>query len=636
MATNDEILNSRIICFIEPVQNTEHARVTVVGYKNIEGEYVVLDKNKAKEIFYPEGKAFAPMFKFDRDGYNILPNSFIEFSARTSLKDASFKGDEYIVDYNGKVIQKNLISIINLNYQTSLEHGFITQDELASCIDKTELKNYSNQFLFRSGDYLYGLFKYDGVSDIIRPIKGKETNKYEVDKTIYNNYCIKVNQKEYYLGNANEMPFKQVGIIDCMDDKQLAEWFKDQLKTCAQAESFLNIKKEVFQDFTSRFKETNDVIDKVRLDRIKGKIASLEFTFKEINELIAANSSLTGILNDTLKNMKDEYYIGWVSDIESSKAVLEKEIEILKKDKEKKSAELQKIDSEYQDKKTSLETSHNQKRKELESALAEKESELKAIEEHHDLIVAGIKSNLISCQVNKPTTLPLEPIIFEAGGDSFTKLEENEGYSFSSLLEKNIELEKIPETLKVQLKKNSDLFMNQACFIPSVSWAYLFAKAIRNSKLYIMHVEHDWLHYRDFLNNGLETVLESCYQNETINHVLVLDSLNLTQPECGLKPLMDVVSGYSLIIQGTGKSFPNNFKIFATILPYSDENKIGLPLDNSTFAEWARISTNEDRIKLDVAFLSVSTQTGYFEPKDIAVTKIQNNSSKVGNGYFDK
>ena len=139
------------------------------------------------------------------------------------------------MDYAGKIMPKSFTSIITIKFQTSLESGFITQDELTSCIDKEELKKLNGYFLLRSGNYLYGLFRYDSPSDSIRPIKGKETNTYEIDETIYQDNCIKVNQNEYFIGNLNSFPFKQVGIIDCMDDRQLGEWFKEQLKACVPA-----------------------------------------------------------------------------------------------------------------------------------------------------------------------------------------------------------------------------------------------------------------------------------------------------------------------------------------------------------------------------------------------------------------
>ena len=361
-----------------------------------------MDKSKAKSIFFPEGKVFAPKFQFDREGYNISPNSFIEFSVRTSLKNASFKGDEYIMDYAEKISPKSFTPIITIKYQTSLESGFITQDELASCIDKVELKKLNGNFFLRSGNYLYGLFKYDGSYDIIRPVKGKETNKYEIDASIYQNNCVKINQNEYFIGNLKHFPFKQVGIIDCMDDRQIGEWCKEQLKSCAEAEKFLSIKKDVFQNFASKFKETNDFIDEIRLERAKGKLDSLEFTFKEIKELLDLDSSLTQVLNDTLKQMKDEYESSWTATLEDSKTVLNNEIEKLTQQKDKLKADIETIQAKYSVEEKSLESSFQEKKTKIDAQI--KELELKR---------DGVKTQIPRTMTTSFDYIEIEPIEFE-------------------------------------------------------------------------------------------------------------------------------------------------------------------------------------------------------------------------------
>ena len=618
MATTDEILASRIIGFIEPLGN--NARVTVLGYKNSAGDYIALEKSKCKSVFYPDGKVFAGKFQFDRDVNPISPYSFIEFSVTQSQKSADFDGDDYIVDYDQKTVQKSFSSIINVNYQTSLESGFITQQEINSCLNKAELKNNGGYFLIRSGDYLYGLFKYESSTDTVRPVKGKEANAYIIDQDIYQRCCIKYNQKEYFLGNVNALPFKQSGIIDCMDDKQLGEWFKEQLKTCAEAEKFLSIKKEVFQNFASKFKETDDIIDEKRLERVKGKLDSLEFTFKEIKELLDSNSSLTHVLNNTLKQMKDEYQSTWASTLETSKAALNKEIESLTKQRDTLKKDTDSIQEKYSEKENALEVTYQEKRSKLESEIKDLESKRKEVKAQVPQISDCIE---------------LEPIEFGKIGSTFTKLEDDEGYGFFNLLKENLELDSIPEVLKNQLNRESSLFVNKACFIPSVSWAYLYAKAIRNSMLFIIHVEHDWLHYKDFMINGLVTVLESCYDNVDVNHVLVFDSLNLTQPECGLQPFLDVIEGHSIIIPGIGKAIPKNLKILATIQDYHEDNRIGLPLNTNNYSAWGRIASTKDKIIIDSDILECNENIGYFEPKDLIVSKINDNSKQVDNGYFN-
>lgn len=622
MATTDEILASRIIGFIEPLGN--NARVTVLGYRNGADDYITLEKSKCKSVFYPEGKVFAGKFQFDRDVNPILPYSFIEFSVTQSQKSADFDGDDYIVDYDQKIIQKSFSSIINVNYQTSLESGFITQQEINSCINKAELKNNGGYFLIRSGDYLYGLFKYEASTDTVRPVKGKEANVYIIDQDVYQKCCIKLNQKEYFLGNVNALPFKQSGIIDCMDDKQLGEWFKDQLKTCAEAEKFLSIKKEVFQNFASKFKETNDVIDEIRLERAKGKLDSLEFTFKEIKELLDTNSSLTQVLNDTLKQMKDEYQSSWASTLEAAKAALNNEINTLTKQRDKLKSDIDSVQTKYSEKEKVLDTAFQEKKCKIEAQIKELES-----------MRNEVKSQVPQIVKDSFDSIEIEPIEFGKAGSTFTILEEESAYDFSKLLKENLELDNIPEVLKNQLKEDSPLFINKACFIPSVSWAYYYAKAVRNSKLFIMHVEHDWLHYIDFMNNGLASVLESCYENEETNNILVLDSLNLTQPECGLQPFLDVISGYSIIIPGIGKAFPKNLKVLATIQDYHEDNRIGLPLNTNNYSAWGRIASTNDKIIIDSNILDCNENIGYFEPKDLKVSKINDNSKQVDNGYFN-
>lgn len=624
MATEDEIIASRIIGFIEPLLNSDNARVTVIGYKNPDGNYIALDKDKVKSIFLPEGKVFAPKFQYDRDGNSISPNSFVEFSVRSSLKDTSYKDDKYIMDYTGKIIHKSFTSIITIKYQTSLESGFITQDELNSCINKSELKNLNGYFLLRSGNYLYGLFRYDGPSDSIRPVKGKETNTYEIDESIYQDNCIKINQSEYFIGNLNKFPFKQVGIIDCMDDKQIGEWFKEQLKSCAEAEKLLSIKKEVFQNFASKFKETNDVIDEIRLERAKGRLASLDFTFKEIKELLDTNSSLTQVLNDTLKKMKDEYQSSWASTLEASKTALNTEIETLTKQRDKLKVDTEIIQEKYSEKENVLEAAFQEKKSKLEVQTKNLESKLNEIKAQ----ISQNKKIFLDC-------IEIEPIEYEKKGSTFTQLEEDSGYGFLNLLKENLELDSIPEVLKNQLNKESPLFSNRACFIPSVSWGYLYAKAIRNSKLFIIHVEHDWLHYKDFMNNGLFSVLESCYANEDINHVMVLDSLNLTQPECGLQPFLDVIAGYSIIIPGIEKALPKNLKILATIQDYHEDNRVGLSLSSKNYSAWGRVASSSDKLIIESDVLDCSEHIGYFEPTDLFVSKINDNSDQVDNGYFN-
>lgn len=587
--TYDEIAKSRIIGYIEPVLNTNNVSITVIGYKSKNGRYKALIDKIARRIFTPVGKFTVPKYKFDYDGDNILHNGFIEFSVKKISEEPNCKDNKYSIDFDVEIIPKDFLSILTLNGSHSLKYGcFITQDELNSSINKTELKNCSKQFLLKSGNFLYGLFKYEESSDSIKAINGKETNAYKFDTTIRLNYCTEVNQKTYYLGNKDELPFEWFKTIDCMDDKELSDWFKDKLKSCAESEKLISMEKQLFS-FIRKFKETSTNMDEIRLRRIEDKFSVLKFTFDEIKKLMNSNSSLTYTLNETLKTMKDEYRSTWASSLDAEKTELESEIANLKAEKFS-----------------------------IQSELEETQFKLDELKENYRFILSGMKSKIPNVTKDFFNSVEIEPIIFEANGLPFTQLKQEKiGYNFFKLLKENLECEKIPKSFESKMNKESVLFTRKACFIPSISWAYFYAKAIRNSKLYLIHVEHDWLHYKDFMNNGLEAVMNSCYENENVNHALVLDSLNLTQPECGLKPLLDIISGYSIIIPGIGKPLPKNLKIFATILPFKEDNKIGLQLNKENFTQWGGISKIEDKLIISPDFLEINIGEGYFEPKDI-------------------
>lgn len=637
MTTDEEILSSRILGFIEP--QGYNARVNIIGFKTPNNDYEILDKNRKRNIFYPDGFVFAPAFSFEKN--NISPNSFIEFNVIPSQKpEITYKDDGYVVNYDKSypIVQKKFIQIIEIKYQTSLEAGFITQDEIFSYFAKSDMESVGGNFYLKQNNHLYGLFKYDKSSETVKPSLGKETGDYEIDNSIYQHQCIKFHNNEYLL--SDEIHFWQSGKIDCMDDKQLGEWFKKQLKVCAENEKLLALKKESFFEFAAQFKETNDAVDEKRLERIKGKIDSLAYTFKEIKGLLAPNSTLTQHLKSAIQDMRDDFRAEWAKNLQNEKAQIQSEIaelreesNKLKSEKENFETELSKLKSDFNVKSEILQKDFDEKKKNLEASISETERKHKAVKDNYDLLVESIK--LQTSLKSQPITefVNLEPVIFEAKGETFSHLEENEGYSFNSLLRKNLKSEDLSETLTEQLNRESELFSYKACFIPSVSWAYFYAKALRNVRLYTIHIEHDWLHFKDFINNGFLDVLKSCDENKDVNHILVFDSLNLTQPECGLKPLLDAISGYSLILPVFNKPLPNNLKIFATILPFCEENKIGLPLNKDSFVNWGQISNPEDKLTLSAKFMDFETQTGYFEPKDLEARNIQLKEWS-NNGYF--
>jgi len=88
----------------------------------------------------------------------------------------------------------------------------------------------------------------------------------------------------------------------------------------------------------------------------------------------------------------------------------------------------------------------------------------------------------------------------------------------------------------------------KALFVPSAAWVYTLAKIFGNTAVYTLHIEYNWLHFSDFCRNGLQEALNEAYTHPEKNYMLILEGLNCTQPECGLRPLLNVIAGIEPVI----------------------------------------------------------------------------------------
>ena len=95
------------------------------------------------------------------------------------------------------------------------------------------------------------------------------------------------------------------------------------------------------------------------------------------------------------------------------------------------------------------------------------------------------------------------------------------------------------------------------------------------------------MHYSDFIDHGLLDIWNESFDNANIQYILVLDSLNITRPECGLKPLLDLINKKVPQLLGSKREgFPNNLKIMATLLKNEDDGGVALELNEDFFKNW--------------------------------------------------
>ena len=179
----------------------------------------------------------------------------------------------------------------------------------------------------------------------------------------------------------------------------------------------------------------------------------------------------------------------------------------------------------------------------------------------------------------------------------------------------------------------------KALFVPSAAWVYMLAKIFGNTAVYTLHIEYNWLHFSDFCRNGLQEALNEAYTHPEKNYILILEGLNCTQPECGLRPVLNVIAGIEPVISGINKPLPKNIQLFATLQPTKGEHPIGLPLHPDLFQNWGTIGSPKeetDRLTLPDDFLDFHQHdakefAGFIEPDD--VRPIQDTSqNENGNG----
>jgi hypothetical protein len=263
----------------------------------------------------------------------------------------------------------------------------------------------------------------------------------------------------------------------------------------------------------------------------------------------------------------------------------------------------------------------------LASQVEEKQKQLKTLNENYDAVIATITAITPVLKNTEKSSITDEvfkicnpPFSKDGNARPYSKIKEEDEESFISFLKRHVCYHN--DRLTEYFKQIKNIFSSKACFIPNIALAFLFAKALRNTEVVVMHIEHDWLHYSDFVKHGLVDAFKAAHGAPEKNYILVLDGLNVTQPECGLRPLLNLINGDIPFLEGCGLPFPNNMTVMATLLSSTEDNAVGLKLNPSYFQKWYAIgnpSEETDKILLPENFWNdeVGENYGYVEPSDL-------------------
>jgi hypothetical protein len=132
------------------------------------------------------------------------------------------------------------------------------------------------------------------------------------------------------------------------------------------------------------------------------------------------------------------------------------------------------------------------------------------------------------------------------------------------------------------------LMLHRGLFVADIKIALALAKAFGQTRYIIQQVGPDWLHFRYLWENGLREIWESAHAYPQILHLLILQNLNLSSPECYARPLLDMITGVRTKIPFGQSAYPDNLKIIATKAS-TKKPTIGLPLFQQTFVGWGHV-----------------------------------------------
>ena len=542
----------KIVGVIKKELGVGSARIKVLALLSKKNKLIRLSRDGIVHFFPPIGYVFEPGF-FRKYKYKV--NDIISF--KVEKNDKALDGyDEYRLNsYDAELKEFGL--------KACMVNGF-EKKGLATNLNSISLANeVEGTFYGITDKYIIGKLKITGNGKI-EPFFRSRVHLWDLDPD--NILCFEDNCRL-----INE-PQEDFLILDCMDDKQLFEWFRNCLKQIRpEYVNMLDHKANWRIEIPRLFENVDEErlkADNIRWKRIEEKMDLLELSEETVLSLAGNSEKFKKIFSQSIKShieeFKDKYKLEldeFKNEIDQQKLVLSSNITDLEKQKISKDMLLKEI---------------------TETVKLEKEK-LDQLKENKDRIIQdfSIIKDVLQEHPQKIECNNLQ-------SDSFV-IEEIE----NNICDKITSVDQFEEQLKYQLFENkiNPMFakniynvtsLYNIILVKDIRMGIAIAKATNNAKYIIQQVEPDWLHFSDFWNNGLGKIWESAQNLPETFHFLLLEDINMSALECYCRPLLDIINGVRNKIPYGKTSFPPNLKILATIASF-DEPAIGLPIYKDIF-----------------------------------------------------
>lgn len=583
------------------VQNPHYANdnVKIKAYAIIDEDdnKFKLSESRVIEIFKPHGNIFA--FDFFKK-FPYKEDEIIEFSVKPNSQPKEGH-DEYVLDW--------LYSAFGTPVYPLKE--FCVKNQSIDLSSVQIIGNYEDGLFYGITDkYIIGKFEVN--NGVLSAVEIDKIFIWDIDSNEDN----LIKNKTYT--RLIEEPISECSIIYCMNSEELFDWFKKKLiqvdyESVKKLNSIGKWQKEIPKFFDSSSK-TDVEIEKLRLKRIEDYFDQIELDRNEIYDFMSKSAGLKLAFNKAIEKHIDDFQS------EYSEKFKKIEYEILKKEKEL-NENLYKTEQEAKTKIAALNTEINKKQIETQKAIDEFEQakqRLIEIEKEKSRIIYdfGIIKEVLSLSGTTTNSISESSYILEEVVTGKNEILSEKDYI------NNIQYYLADFKIEPKLAKRifETITIYKALFISDIRIALSVINATGNAKYIIQHTEPDWLHFKDFWNNGLSIIWKSAYENPEIPHFFVLEDVNLSSPECYARPLLDVIAGIRGKIPFAETCFPNNLIIFATKAS-SQNPTIGLKLYEVTFPNWGgigftnKIKPTEDVVqkfsfvegKIDSSLLSIET-----------------------------
>lgn len=622
------IESDRLIGIVDHELGGRSARIKVLAFITPNNQVNNINELEAMNLFPPKGFVFEPGFFHN---HNFQVKDIICFSAEENEMAIDGK-DLFRIAESQKVQRYGVKARRVKNFS---KHDRVT--DLSKIIVIGD--DSDGDFYGITDKYIIGKLRKKG--SLVEPIKHHRINIWDLDELNV------MDLKSQIL--LHKEPSGESFPIDCMDDKTLFDWFRKNLRKIDPDYVALLDKKAKWRDeFPILISNSADEIyevDKTRLKRIVGVFDKISLSLDEILLLINTSDKLHDIFADIVENHKEEIKNTYRVEIDEFIENNELEKEKLTKDIETYSDGIELQKEILQEELNILKNKKVEKEKEIQvgiKTLEKQKKQIDLINQNKERILSdfSVISDVLSLNQNNDKKDSNLDHLFIMESSKFTK----GTVPFSNRSD-------FSDNLKFHLKKHQ-LFPNyakrmidiisssQAILLKDIRLGIAFAEATNNANYIIQQVEPDWLHFKDFWKNGLGEIWQSAHQYPDKLHLLFLQDLNLSSPECYARPLLDMISGIRKRIPFGNNSYPNNLKIMATRLP-SHNPEIGLPVYEQTFLDWSTLGYSGDiykksnEINKSTEGFLTTEQLDSFKPDELDL-ELLNSSNLENNLVFDE